>query len=79
MPEEITDGMKFFEAGLDEKVITVPGVFFDVNPEKRRSCMRFQNHVRISFGLKISELKQGLDALERVISKYKNMASCVAA
>lgn len=79
LPEEIADGMKFFEAGLDEKVITVPGVFFDVNPEKRRSCVRFQHYVRISFGPKMSELKQGLDALERVINKYKKMDSSVAA
>ena len=71
LPAEIADGMKFFEAGLDEKVITVPGVFFDVNPEKRRTCVRFQQHARISFGPKMSELERGLDALERVIAKHK--------
>lgn len=75
LPQEISDGMKFFEAGLDEKVITVPGIFFDVNPEKRRTCLRFQQHVRISFGPELSELKQGLDALERVITKFKNVLS----
>ena len=62
--------MKFFEAVLDEKAIIVPGVFFDVNPEKRRTCVRFQQHARISFGPQMSELKQGLDALERVIAKF---------
>lgn len=70
LPKEISDGMKFFEAGLDEKVIIVPGVFFDVNPEKRRTCMRFQQHARISFGPEMSELERGLDALERVISIF---------
>jgi aspartate/methionine/tyrosine aminotransferase len=79
LPEAITDGMQFFEAALDEKVIIVPGVFFDVNPEKRRSCVRFRHHVRISFGPKMSELKQGLDALERVINSHKNVESSVAA
>ena len=71
LPAEIADGMKFFEAALDEKVIIVPGVFFDVNPEKRRTCVRFQQHARISFGPEMSELKQGLDALERVIKRHK--------
>jgi aspartate/methionine/tyrosine aminotransferase len=70
LPAEIADGMKFFEAALDEKTIIVPGVFFDVNPEKRRTCVRFQQHARISFGPQMSELQQGLDALERVIAKF---------
>jgi aspartate/methionine/tyrosine aminotransferase len=71
LPEAIADGMRFLEAGLDEKAITVPGIFFDVNPEKRRSHARFQHHTRISFGPNIDELKRGLDALERVINKHK--------
>lgn len=75
LPPAISDGMKFFEAGLEEKVITVPGVFFDVNPEKRRTCVRFQQHARISFGPEMNELKQGLDALERVIGKFKGRLS----
>lgn len=37
LPEPLNDGVKFFEEGLDEKVITVPGIFFDVNPGKRRN------------------------------------------
>ena len=32
LPENIQDGISFFREGLKEKVITVPGVFFDVNP-----------------------------------------------
>lgn len=71
LPGAISDGMNFFEAGLEEKVITVPGIFFDVNPEKRRTCLRFQQHARISFGPEMRELKRGLDALERMIKKYQ--------
>lgn len=67
LPAHLRDGMSFFEHGLKEKVITVPGVFFDVNPEKRRLHSRFGNYVRISFGPEFDELKRGLDALERVI------------
>jgi aspartate/methionine/tyrosine aminotransferase len=70
LPEPINDGMHFFEAGLEEKVITVPGAFFDVNPERRRSYRRYHNYARISFGPEMPVLERGLNALERVIRKY---------
>lgn len=69
LPKSIQDGMAFFEAGLLEKVITVPGVFFDVNPEKRRSHAQYDQYARISFGPEMSVLQKGLDALERAIMK----------
>jgi aspartate/methionine/tyrosine aminotransferase len=71
LPDSIRDGMAFFEAGLTEKVITVPGVFFDVNPEKRRSHAQYNQYARISFGPSQQTLELGLDALERVIKKSK--------
>ena len=37
LPPPLNDGMAFFRAALDRKVICVPGEFFDVNPGKRRS------------------------------------------
>lgn len=70
LPKPLRDGFKFFEAGLEEKVITVPGVFFDVNPENRRPHARFKQYSRISFGPEMSILKQGLDNIERVINRY---------
>ncbi|WPY01181.1 Pyridoxal phosphate-dependent aminotransferase [Candidatus Trichorickettsia mobilis] len=71
LPAKIADGFKFLEAGLEEKVITVPGIFFDVNPEKRRTYARFHQYSRISFGPAMDELTRGLDAIERVIKRYK--------
>ncbi len=71
LPPPINEGMAFFHAGLEEQVITVPGLFFDVNPEKRRSFARYRNYCRISFGPEMEKLVQGLDALERVIKKYQ--------
>ncbi|MBN9287869.1 MAG: aspartate aminotransferase [Gammaproteobacteria bacterium 39-13] len=68
LPEPLNDGIAFFEAGLKEKVITVPGVFFDVNPEKRRTYARYRQYARISFGPEMEHLERGLDALERVIA-----------
>jgi aspartate/methionine/tyrosine aminotransferase len=69
LPHPLNDGFKFFEAGLEEKVVTVPGIFFDVNPEKRRTHPRFNQYSRISFGPAMEELKQGLDAIERLVKK----------
>lgn len=71
LPEAINDGIKFFEECLKEKVITVPGVFFDVNPGKRRRSKKFKNYTRISFGPEMSKVQQGLDAIERVIHKFR--------
>jgi aspartate/methionine/tyrosine aminotransferase len=69
LPEPLADGMAFFRAALERRVITVPGVFFDVNPGKRRSraLSRFRQHVRLSFGPPIDEVARGLDRLEELI------------
>ena len=32
LPDAIADGLNFFQACLEEKVIVVPGIFFDLNP-----------------------------------------------
>jgi len=72
LPRPINEGMQFFEAGLEEKVITVPGMFFDVNPGKRRSEFhsQYKGYTRLSFGPEMETLRRGLDALERVIDRY---------
>ena len=71
LPPPLNDGIQFFEAGLEEKVITVPGVFFDVNPEKRRTYARYRHYCRISFGPEMEVVARGLDALERVIARHR--------
>ncbi|NUQ37503.1 MAG: pyridoxal phosphate-dependent aminotransferase [Caldilineales bacterium] len=70
LPAPLNDGLSFFQEGLQEKVITVPGVFFDVNPEQRRASARYGNYCRISFGPEMAVLERGLDALQRVIAKF---------
>lgn len=70
LPEPLNNSLSFFKKGLDYKVITVPGYFFDVNPGGRRiKTRRFLDHVRISFGPDMQTLKHGLDALESMICK----------
>lgn len=72
LPEPLQSGEGLFEEGLKEKVITVPGEFFDVNPGKRRSRYhsRYKNYARISFGPEMEALTRGVAALERVIQKF---------
>ena len=67
LPAPLNDGLEFFKAGLEEKVITVPGAFFDVNPERRRSCRRYHHYCRISFGPDMATLERGLDAIGRLV------------
>ena len=63
---ELQNGMNFFEACLKEKVICVPGRFFDVNPGKRRSTLNpLTNFVRFSFGPSMEELERVLKRLKR--------------
>lgn len=70
LPPPLNDGMGFFRAALAEKVITVPGEFFDVNPGKRRSGVhsRFRSYVRFSFGPERASLEKALDRLERMVA-----------
>lgn len=71
LPPPLNNGLDFFKAGLEEQVITVPGIFFDVNPEKRREYGRYYNYARISFGPEMEVLQRGLDAFERIIAKQR--------
>lgn len=70
---DISNGLSFFDALLKEKAIVVPGIFFDLNPAKRRDLFDSPCHhfVRISYGPKMEVLKMGLDAIERVVRKAR--------
>jgi hypothetical protein len=71
LPAPLDDGLNFFREGLKEKVIVVPGVFFDVNPGNRRSHARYKNYCRISFGPELEKVEMGLDAFARLIAKFQ--------
>jgi aspartate/methionine/tyrosine aminotransferase len=68
LPPPLNDGMGFFRAALDHKVIVVPGEFFDVNPGKRRSqrAGRFRSYVRFSFG-------PSLETVDRALARFEEM------
>ncbi|KAL2157839.1 hypothetical protein VTH06DRAFT_5108 [Thermothelomyces fergusii] len=77
LPAPISDGLNFFQACLEEKVIVVPGIFFDLNPARRRDLFDSPCHhfVRFSYGPRMEVLKRGCDGIERVINKFRNLAS----
>jgi len=70
LPASISDGMSFFRAALERKVIAVPGEFFDVDPGKRRGgrVSRFRRHLRFSFGPTMARLETALTRLGQLIA-----------
>jgi aspartate/methionine/tyrosine aminotransferase len=70
LPPPLNDGMGFFRAALERKVITVPGEFFDVNPGKRRSrrASRFRSYTRFSFGPPQAEIDTALGRIEEMVA-----------
>jgi aspartate/methionine/tyrosine aminotransferase len=73
LPEPLNDGMEFFRAALERKVICVPGEFFDVNPGKRRSPRgaRFRSYLRFSFGPSLESLELAFGRLREMIAEAK--------
>lgn len=49
----------------------VPGIFFDLNPAKRRDLFDSPCHhfIRLSYGPTMETLKTGLDGIERIVKK----------
>ena len=76
LPPSINDGMSFFKAALKEKVICVPGEFFDINPGKRRSGRpsRFRQYVRFSFGPEEASVAEGVVRIQRLVERTRNEA-----
>ena len=77
LPAGLDDGMEFFRAALERKVIVVPGEFFDVNPGQRRRHLpsRLKNFVRLSYGPSIESVELGLERLAAMIAEYSQRAS----
>jgi hypothetical protein len=69
LPEGINTGLTFFRKALEYKVISVPGMFFDVDPGKRRAGRhsRFHHHMRFSFGPCQSTLETGVSQLKQML------------
>lgn len=66
---KFSDSHDLFKKALEEKLIIVPGDFFDVNPGRRRSHIpsRLSNHFRVSFGPSGVEIARGLEKFRKLI------------
>jgi N-succinyldiaminopimelate aminotransferase len=69
LPDKLSDGMSFFRAALEKKVICVPGEFFDVDPGKRRGgrASRFRRHLRFSFGPTMDKIELALERVRELL------------
>eukprot|EP00667_Euglena_gracilis_P009394 EG_transcript_9540 len=70
LPAPLNDGVIFFEHCLLERVIVVPGIFFDLSPRGLRSNHAFspcKQFVRLSFGPEWNELRKGIEGIKRVV------------
>ena len=74
LPPAINDGMSFFRAALKQKVICVPGEFFDINPGKRRSGRpsRFRQYVRFSFGPEERSVAEGAARIRSLVTSARD-------
>lgn len=77
LPGKLRTAFGFFQACLEEHVITVPGPFFDINPAARRDVhdSPLFHYVRLSYGPPMDQLKNGMDGIQRVIERYRAGAS----
>jgi aspartate/methionine/tyrosine aminotransferase len=73
LPASLNDGMSFFRAAIKEKVICVPGEFFDINPGKRRSGRpsRFRGYVRFSFGPEEGQVAEGVRRIGALVARHR--------
>ena len=70
LPGPLSDGLGFFRAGLEKKIITIPGEFFDINPGRRRGARasRYKSYVRFSFGPELATIERALDRMEAMVA-----------
>ncbi len=73
LPAPLNDGEAFFEAALREQVITVPGIFFDINPGKRRAdhTSRFRQYLRFSFGPDESSVRDAVQRIQDMVARAR--------
>ena len=68
LPRPLNNAEAFFKAGLERKVVTLPGRFFDVNPGGAHPPMKaLKKWVRFSFGPSEDKITTGLGRLGEII------------
>lgn len=71
LPEPLRDADAFFREALDQRVITVPGYVFDLNPGGHRATGVFDRFVRFSYGPPADAVADGVARLVAVVDGYR--------
>ncbi len=72
LPAPINEGEAFMREGIKNRVMTVPGEFFDVNPNREREGRSaLTSMVRFSFGPPRDNLEAGLKRLAEMVKAAK--------
>ncbi|MGE0192268.1 MAG: pyridoxal phosphate-dependent aminotransferase [Planctomycetota bacterium] len=72
LPAPLSDADAFFEAALAERVITVPGRLFDMDPAHARTGPSpLASWLRFSYGPPMSVVEEGLSRLSRVVAAVR--------
>lgn len=64
-----SDATEFVQAGMRQKVLTLPGHLFDIDPGGLRGGDPYGRWVRFSFGPPIAELEMGLERLGEITGR----------
>lgn len=74
LPPGLATGHELFEAALRERVMLVPGQYFDVNPGKMRvQPSRLNSWVRFSFGPPEDNMVAGLERLAALVETRRRV------
>lgn len=72
LPAPINDGEAFMREGIKHRVMTVPGEYFDVNPNRERTGESpLKRMVRFSFGPPMGNLEAGLARLAEMVRTFR--------
>ncbi|MEE8135470.1 MAG: pyridoxal phosphate-dependent aminotransferase [Gemmatimonadales bacterium] len=71
LPEPLNDAESLFFKAIEKQVMTVPGYFFDVNPDKQRPpAASYRQWVRFSFGPPEGNVGMGLERLADLVAEH---------
>jgi len=73
LPPPLNDSLVFLEECVKNKVICVPGVFFDINPRGLKNVSRSKciSNVRFSYGPPMINLTLGVSHMEKMIIQWR--------
>ena len=69
LPNGYNTGDSFVENMLQNKIITIKGNSFDVNPNTKRQSQKWQNYVRFAFGQELESIQKGVEIMREILVK----------